>query len=180
MTSIYLVGSLRNPNVPEVANKLRAAGYDVFSSWFCAGEVADDRWQEHEKGRGLTLKQALKDYAAQHVYEFDKQHLDRCDMAVLVMPAGKSGHLEIGYMAGNKKPTFVLFDKEPERWDVMLNFCTDIAFSVEELAEEIRQAEISIWPYTKAEPNSVKMVSKTYHFTENTPYEDWGGIIVCR
>lgn len=148
MTSIYLVGSLRNPNIAEVANKLRGFGYEVFSSWFCAGEVADDRWQEHEKGRGLTLKQALKDYAAQHVYQFDKEHLDRCDMAVLVMPAGKSGHLEIGYMVGSKKPTFILFDKEPERWDVMLNFCRDIAFSVEELAEQIKQAEIAIWPYT--------------------------------
>jgi len=30
---IYLIGSLRNPAVPEVAQKMRAVGIDVFDDW---------------------------------------------------------------------------------------------------------------------------------------------------
>ena len=124
MKSIYLIGSLRNPQVPAVADVLRIAGFDVFDDWYAAGPEADDYWQKYETRRGRTYKQALQGYAAQHVFEFDRYHLDRCDMGVLLMPAGKSGHLELGYMAGKGKRTFVLFDKVPERYDVMYQFAT--------------------------------------------------------
>jgi nucleoside 2-deoxyribosyltransferase len=52
------------------------------------------------------------------------------------MPAGKSGHLELGYVSGKGKPTYVLFDHEPERWDVMYQFATGgVFFSLESLLE---------------------------------------------
>src|SRR5690606_16841454 len=92
-------------------------------------------WQEYEKGKRVSYADALRMPAAQNVFQFDKKHLDMADAAVLVMPAGKSGHLELGYMAGKGKPTYVLFDQEPERWDVMLAFCNGIAFSVDTLME---------------------------------------------
>jgi nucleoside 2-deoxyribosyltransferase len=124
MTSIYLIGSLRNEQVPRVAAKLRCAGYEVFDDWYAAGPRADDHWQEYEDQRGHTYDQALAGYAARHVFEFDKAHLERCDMGVLLMPAGKSGHLELGYMAGLGKRTFIYMDKQPERYDVMYQFAT--------------------------------------------------------
>lgn len=148
MTSIYLIGSLRNPKVPEIANELRAYGWDIFSDWYCASENADDRWQEHEKGRGLNFIEALNAPAAKHVFEFDKFHLDRCDMAVLLLPAGKSGHLEIGYMAGQGKSTFALFDTEPDRWDVMYQFLTGVAVDLATLIDQIKAEELRVWPYT--------------------------------
>lgn len=147
MTSIYLIGSLRNPKIPDIANELRSYGWDIFSDWYCASENADDRWLEHEKGRGLSYTEALKAPAAQHVFEFDKFHLDRCDMAILLMPAGKSGHIELGYMAKDK-PTFVLFDEEPPRWDVMYNFTKGVYFNISDLIDGIKAEELRIWPYT--------------------------------
>jgi hypothetical protein len=131
--SFYLIGSLRNPQIPVIGNKLREAGYEVFDEWMAAGPEADDCWQEYSDSRGHSYKEALKGYAAQHVFEFDLHHLNRCDAAILVLPAGKSGHLELGYMAGKGKPTYILFDKVPERYDVMYNFATDVFFSVEEM-----------------------------------------------
>lgn len=122
MYSIYLIGSLRNPEIPKIGNALREFGYDVFDDWFAGGKIADDEWQAYEDSRGHTFSQALKGYAAKHVFEFDKHHLDRCDIGVLVMPAGKSGHLELGYMAGQAKKTYVLFDEAPKRYDVMYQF----------------------------------------------------------
>lgn len=118
---IYLIGSLRNPAIPGLTNKLEDAGHEVFSDWFAAGERADDSWKEYETLRGRTYKDALKGYAARHVFSFDLHHLNRCDAAMLVMPAGKSGHLELGYATGIGKQTFVLMDS-PDRWDVMYQF----------------------------------------------------------
>jgi hypothetical protein len=131
--NIYVIGSLRNPDVPVVAQALRADGHEVFSSWFCAGPEADDNWQKHEQGRGLTYIEALKDYAAQNVYLFDRRHLERADVGVLVYPAGKSAHLELGWLLGQGKRGFIYMPQEPERWDVMLAFADGISATLEDL-----------------------------------------------
>lgn len=126
MKSIYLVGSLRNPDIPRIANQMRVIGFNVFDDWFAAGEKADDAWRDYEKARGHTYIEALQGHAAKHVYEFDAQHLRRADIVVLVMPAGRSGHLELGWAAGAGKVTAVVID-DPERWDVMYQFANYVA-----------------------------------------------------
>jgi len=138
MKCIYLIGSLRNPEIPVIAGNLRKAGFEVFDDWFAAGPIADDSWQEYEKGKGTHYDVALRSYAAQHVFEFDHHHLERSDIGLLVMPAGKSGHLELGYMVGRGKPTYVLFDREPERWDVMYAFTNGVYFSQEALIGQLQ------------------------------------------
>ncbi len=135
--SVYIGGSMRNPRVPEVAKRLREAGFDAFDDWHCVGPEADDFWQKYEKDRGRTYEEALHGPHAMNVFEFDKGHLDRCDAFVLVMPAGKSGHMELGYMAGQGKDCYVLFDKEPERYDIMYLFANDVFFHEEDLLEEL-------------------------------------------
>jgi hypothetical protein len=133
MRSIYVIGSMRNARVPLVARALRAGGWDAFDDWHSPGPEADDWWQAYEKERGRTYAQALAGYHAQHVFALDKHHLDRCDAAVLVMPAGKSGHLELGYMIGRGKPGYILLDGEPERYDIMSLFATEIFESLDEM-----------------------------------------------
>lgn len=124
MTTVYLIGSLRNPEVPKIANQLRNQGFDVFDDWYSPGPEADDYWQKYEEAKGHTYLEALEGYAARHIYEFDKYHLDRCHMGVLVLPAGKSCHLESGYLIGCGKPVFFLMEELPtiengKRYDVM-------------------------------------------------------------
>jgi nucleoside 2-deoxyribosyltransferase len=121
---IYLIGSLRNEKIPHLAKKMRGLSDDleVFDDWFSPGPEADDFWRNYEKVRGSTYKEALRNWAGRHVFEFDHHHIDRADIGVLIMPAGKSGHLELGYMIGQGKPCFIYFDEEPERWDVMHQF----------------------------------------------------------
>lgn len=117
--TVYLVGSLRNPRIPIIANALRVAGFDAFDDWWSASEDADEWWQAHEKQRGRTYMQALNGWHARNVCAFDEYHLDRSHAGVLVMPAGKSGHIELGYLKGQGKPNYVLFEQEPDRFDVM-------------------------------------------------------------
>jgi len=139
MSSIYLIGSLRNPKVPEVAAKLRADGHDVFDDWFAAGPEADDYWKKYEQERGHNYKEALAGYAADHVYKFDKHHIDRCDIAILMLPAGKSGHLELGYAIGKGKNGYILFDDgvPADRWDVMYLFAKAVFFDTDSLIKEL-------------------------------------------
>lgn len=139
MKSIYLIGSLRNPAIPELAAELRQAGFEIFDDWFSAGPEADDWWQKYETNRGHSFTEALQGHAAQHVFQFDKQHLDRCDGCILFMPAGKSGHLEFGYVIGSGKPGYILFDKTPERYDVMYGFATGVFFSRKEMLDKITE-----------------------------------------
>ena len=135
---IYLIGSMRNPRIPEIGNLLRAEGHETFEEWYAPGSQADEEWQKYEKQRGRSYKEALAGYHAKHVFAFDLYHLDRCDMGVLVLPAGKSAHMELGYLRGSKKPTIALFDGEPERYDIMYQFATAICFSIDELLMELQ------------------------------------------
>jgi nucleoside 2-deoxyribosyltransferase len=133
---IYLIGSLRNPEVPIIAEKLRAEGYEVFDDWYAAGEFADSAWQAYEIAREHDLKTALAGYASQHVFQYDRSHLDRCSAAVLVLPAGRSGHLELGYVLGQGKPGFILLNEELPRWDVMYAFA-QVATSLTDLFNQL-------------------------------------------
>jgi len=137
--SIYLIGALANPEIPHIATKLRSEGFDVFDDWWSAGPLADSYLLDYAKKRNLNYKAALQTYAAKHIFEFDKLHLDRCDTAIMVMKAGKSAHLELGYAAGRGKKTYILFDKEPSRVDIMYQFANNIFFNVEELIDELKK-----------------------------------------
>lgn len=134
---LYLIGSLRNPEVPAVAADLRKLDIEVFDDWYAAGPDADDRWRDYERARGRTYLQALKGHAAFNVFSFDHLHLSRADAALLVLPAGKSAHLELGWMLGRGKTGYVLLD-DPERWDVMYKFATKVFASREEMCRELR------------------------------------------
>lgn len=130
---IYIIGALKNRSIMDLAERLRAQGHEVFDEWITPGPEADAFLYEYGKKRNLSYKQTLATYACRHVFEFDREHMDRCDLGIMVMPAGRSGHLELGRMLGQGKPGYILFDGEPDRMDVMYNFATDIFFTEEDL-----------------------------------------------
>lgn len=137
---IYLIGSLRNPQVPKIAACLRrlVPEHEVFDDWYAAGPVADDAWRDYEKARGRSYIESLGCYPARHVFEFDLQHLKRASAGVLVLPAGKSGHLELGWLLGRGKPGYILLDN-PDRWDVMYKFATGVFDGLWPLAKALRR-----------------------------------------
>lgn len=135
---IYLIGSLRNPTIRSLAARLRGQGFEVFDDWHAAGEDADDIWQQYERERGRSYKEALASPHAEAVFQMDTTYLDRADAVVLVLPAGKSGHLELGWSIGQGKAGFILLDGEPERFDVMYKFADAVCNNVEELIEALK------------------------------------------
>ena len=137
---IYLIGSLRNTRIPDIANALASdpqlGGHEVFADWFSPGPEADGFWKAYEERRGRNFLEAIKGPHAKHVFDYDKKWLDWAEVAVLALPAGRSAHLELGYMIGQKKPTAILLDEpNPERWDIMYRFADLITPDICELYE---------------------------------------------
>ncbi len=130
--SFYLIGALKNTKIPEFANQLAKEWYEVFDQWYSPGPDADDYGRDYAKARGRSYREFLDSHVIKNIFEFDKLHMDRCDAAVLLMPAGKSGHLELGYTVGRGKPGYIVFEEEPERYEVMIQFATKIFFSRQE------------------------------------------------
>ena len=135
---VYIIGSLANPNVLPIAKRVMDTGHEVYCEWHCPGPDADKFWQEHCKFFKLTYQQALDGWHAKQVFEIDLFHLDRCDTAILVLPAGKSGHLELGYIRGSKKPGYILLDKEPDRYDLMYRFGNIVTTELDEILDDIK------------------------------------------
>lgn len=141
---LYLIGSLRNDRIPILAQSIRDAnpGMEVFDDWYSAGPEADDYWKEHQKSKGLTYAEALEGHAAKNVFNFDRRHLDRATHALLVLPAGKSGHMEIMYATYSvKAKTAILLDPEDVRWDVMYQFVPNILNNDEEIQEWLSNSQ---------------------------------------
>lgn len=139
---IYLIGSLRNPEVPVLANKIRTElNLEVFDDWHGNGPEADDYWQKYEKARGRSYRDALASPIPQNIFQIDKTHIDKSSTVVLVLPAGKSGHMEFGYAIGQGKRGYILLPGEPERYDVMYNFATKVFINQDELFMELKNGQ---------------------------------------
>jgi hypothetical protein len=142
---LYLIGSLRNEKVPETASFLRStlSDWEVFDDWYSAGPEADDFWKAYEKSKGHSYVEALAGYAADHVFHFDKHHLDTANAGILLLPAGRSGHLELGYLAGRNAYTAIVLtpDYEDERFDVMYKFATRVTYDLDDVVKDLRLFE---------------------------------------
>lgn len=125
--------------MPELAIRLRkelGSDVEVFDDWYSAGPKADDHWKEHQQFKGLGYQEALDGPAARNVFRFDKTHLDRSTHALLVLPAGKSGHMEVMYAAyGVGAKTAILLDSEDVRWDVMYQFIPTVLETDDQIGE---------------------------------------------
>lgn len=136
---IFIGGSLRNPNIPVIASEIRKTLPDatVFDDWFSGGPEADDCWRTYEKDRGHDLAQAVKGPAAQNIFQYDRRHILESDAYVLVLPAGRSGHLELGFAVGSGLRGYILMDEEPDRYDVMYAFAEDVFYEREALYDRL-------------------------------------------
>lgn len=113
LVRIYVASSWRNPWQPAVVRLLRDDGHEVYDfrepapgeSGFSWREI-DPAWQSWKPE---VYRRALHDSIAQEGFRRDATALVDCAACVLVLPCGNSAHLELGYAAGQRKRTAVLF-----------------------------------------------------------------------
>jgi hypothetical protein len=68
-----------------------------------------------------------------HAFDFDREHMMMSDTGILVLPAGKSGHMELGWMIGKAKRGIIYMEQEPEEWDLMYRFAELVIGPVNDL-----------------------------------------------
>lgn len=140
---IYLIGSLKNPAIVNYARLLEAeTGETVFDDWYAPGPNADDCWKQWAQDRGWTYEQALQTHAARHIFEFDLRFLKEASQVVLICPAGRSAHMELGWALGQGKPGHVLLEDETQRWDVMYQFATTVTRDLQYLLKQVKRYSV--------------------------------------
>lgn len=131
---------MRNPRIPEYHKTLEHHfDTEVFSDWYAAGPEADDHWKAYEQSIGNDYIAGLSGHAATNVFAFDKKHIDRSQFMVLALPAGKSGHLELGYFLGKGKVGIIQLDDTDVRWDVMYQFASHITLNINETVDVLKR-----------------------------------------
>jgi len=136
---LYLIGALKNRSIIPLANEIRELGFDVFDDWISPGEETDEKWQAYERERGRTYEEAIMGHHADTVFHYDLEHLRGSDIVVMVLPCGKSGHLEFGWSIGKGKTALILFDGEPDRYDLMYKFADGLYFNKERLFMRLKR-----------------------------------------
>lgn len=142
---IYVATSWRNERQPEVVAALRAANHEVYDfrhkstdpnaedDGFHWSDI-DEAWQTWSPRK---FREALSHPLAETGYSGDKEGMDWADACVLVMPCGRSAHLEAGFMAGAGKLTIVLLsDGEPE---LMYKLLGHVCVSMDEVKDVLKQ-----------------------------------------
>jgi hypothetical protein len=137
---IYIASSWKNAAwLPAIALLLRTAGHEVYL--FC--ETGRDHFvfDAHDwKGQDLstiTAKQAWQHEVFRHAFECDKAGLDWADTCILILPAGRSSHLEAGYAVGRGKDLFITGSPKPGEYDTMYGFAKAVCESGPELRDAL-------------------------------------------
>jgi len=134
---IYVASSWRNERQPEVVALLRELGHAVFDFRSPHGRTGfhwshiDPKWQSWSSNR---FRAFLNHPLARGGLTQDYEAMRACEAVVLVMPCGRSSHLELGWFIGRDRPSYILLcDGEPE---LMYGLATKLCTSLEELREE--------------------------------------------
>lgn len=142
MSRIYVASSWRNAYQPNVVDRLRMAGHQVYDfrnpphgqGGFAWSDI-DPAWQEWS-AEGYR-RELLTHPVAAHGFMTDFRAMQWADTCVLVLPCGRSAHLEAGWFCGaGKRCVILLADGEPELMNLL---ATDICTSIDEVLTLLAQ-----------------------------------------
>jgi hypothetical protein len=139
---VYVASSWRNPLQPGVVRTLRSAGIDCYDFRNPAPGEEGFSWKEvggtalGPKGSDLepveNYLRMIEHPVAVAGYGRDFEAMERADAFVLVLPCGRSAHLELGWAVGAGKRTAVLLEDpcEPELMYRMVDFLAPSLFDL--------------------------------------------------
>ena len=120
MAKIYVASSWRNKYFPEVVERLREAGHEVYDFRNPPHGGAGFHWTDIDQNAPNwsfnQYKEGLDHPLAQRQFTADLEALEWADTCVLVLPCGRSAHTEAGWMSGAGKKVIVYIPEmqEPE------------------------------------------------------------------
>jgi len=125
--NIYVASSWRNPHQQRIVTFLRSRGYEVYD--FRNPALGDNgfHWSEidpdWETWTPEQYRNALHHPIAKEGFRKDMEALKRCYCCVLVLPTGRSAHIEAGWAAGAGKPV-VVYNPEHVEPELMYGMCS--------------------------------------------------------
>ena len=144
---IYVASSWRNLVQPAIVQVLRAEGHEVYDfkdpednggSGFQWSDI-DPAWKQWSPEQ---FRESLQHSIALRGFNRDFDAMAWADAFVLVMPCGRSAHLEAGWAVGAKKPLAIyLSDGEPE---LMYGMASTLVVGAKELLEWAEQVNASV------------------------------------
>ena len=116
---IYVASSWRNQRQPFIVEFLRDLGHEVYDFRNAAPGYDGFHWREIDPNwkhwTPERLVEGLENHLTEEAFKHDFDAMRWADACVLVMPCGRSAHLEAGWFIGAGKPTAILLsDGEPE------------------------------------------------------------------
>ena len=149
---IYVASSWRNPIQEQIVCALRNAGHEVYDFKNPAPGHKGFAWSDIDRDwlnwSPVRFIKALTHSIAVGGFKFDKAALEWCDTCILVLPCGRSAHLELGYAAGQGKDTYVLLNDEKFEPELMYLLNDSCATSIEEIIDmmaERQPGDIERW-----------------------------------
>lgn len=139
--NIYVASSWRNELQPLVVTYLRSSGFTVYDFRNPEFENKGFHWSDIDPGwKAWSPEELIKNLnnpIAKGGFKLDFEAMEQADACVMVMPCGRSAHLEAGYFVGaGKKLIILLSDGEPELMYKMADaLCVDIDSAVKSLKE---------------------------------------------
>jgi hypothetical protein len=161
MAKIYVASSWRCSNQPTVVAALRDAGHSVYDFRNPAPDKHGFHWSEIDphwkQWAGADFLEGINHPIAQAAFDTDMNALKEAEICVLVMPCGRSAHLEAGYAIGVGKRTYILLEPDqPGESELMYKMADGIFTSLKDLVERVNALE-------DLEANAVR----------NTSYKSW-------
>lgn len=141
---IYVASSWRNDYQPDVVRALRELDHEVYDfrnpragdNGFHWSEV-DGGWKSWDAERYIA---ALNHPIAEAGFQSDWQAMLWADACVLLLPCGRSAHIEAGYFVGAGKPLLILLSgpMEPE---LMYKMATGVFVGLGPLLLKLQEIE---------------------------------------
>lgn len=135
---VYIASSWRNELYADVLAHLRGQGFDCYDFRDSSGAFG---WSEIDpdwlKWTAAEYIEALEHPIAKREFARDMGALMRCDALVLVLPCGRSAHLEAGWAAGAGKHTIIL-TRDGEEPELMAGMCDLVTESMGEVIGSLR------------------------------------------
>ncbi|WP_414462940.1 hypothetical protein [Hyphomicrobium sp. DY-1] len=146
---IYVASSWRNPFQPDIVAALRSGGHVVYDfrnprpgdRGFAWSEI-DPNWEAWNAER---YRECLRHPIARAGFKSDFDAMKWADVCLLVLPCGRSAHLELGWMAGAGKRTIIL-TRDGEEPELMALMADHICISFDEVRAALVQIGASYAP----------------------------------
>lgn len=121
---LYVASSWKNIYVDQAIEALRLAGHTVYD-FKEHGFAWDDAGLKKKLISAGTLNVALQTKVSKDGFRRDYAAMEEADACVLVLPAGRSAHLEAGWFVGTDK-WLVIWMPQKEPAELMYKLADDV------------------------------------------------------